>query len=73
MALGAWRLFIRSDSELMTGHINKSNRAFKPEHARYLAALSGMEKYFLSFTVRSISRTQNKLADELAKAAAQRR
>jgi len=57
----------------MTGHINKSNRAFKPELARYLAALRGMEKYFLSFTVCSISRTQNKLADELAKAAAQRR
>jgi hypothetical protein len=30
-----------------------------------------MEKYFLGFTVRSFPRAQNKVADELAKAAAQ--
>ena len=38
-ALGARRLSIRSDSELITGHINKSNRALKPELAKYLAAV----------------------------------
>ena len=32
-ALGAQRLAIRSDSKLITGHINKSNRALKPELA----------------------------------------
>ena len=62
---------IRSDSELISGQINKSNRALKPELAKYLAAVRSMEKYFLGFSVRSFSRTKNKQADQLAKAAAQ--
>ena len=70
-ALGARRLTIRSDSELITGQINKSNRALKPELAKYLAAVRSMEKYFLGFTIRSFSRSKNKQADQLAKAAAQ--
>ena len=59
-ALGAQRLTIRSDSELITGQINKSNRALKPELAKYLAAVRSMEKYFLGFSIRSFSRTKNK-------------
>ena len=70
-ALGARRLSIRSDSELITGHINKSNRALKPELAKYLAAVRSMEKFFLGFIIRSFPRAQNKQADILAKAAAQ--
>jgi ribonuclease HI len=61
--LGARRLSIKSDSELVTGHINKSNRALKPELAKYLAAVRSMEKYFLGFSIRSFSRTKNKQAD----------
>ena len=38
-ALGARRLTIRSDSELITSQINKSNRALKPELAKFLAAV----------------------------------
>ena len=69
--LGARRLSIRSDSELITGHINKSNRALKPELAKYLAAVRSMEKYFLGFSIRSFPRAQNWLADKLAKGVAQ--
>ena len=65
-ALGARRLSIRSDSELISGQINKSNRALKPELAKYLAAVRSMEKYFLGFSIRSFSRTKNKQADQLA-------
>ena len=50
-ALGARRLSIRSDSELITGHINKSNRALKPELAKYLVAVRSMEKFFLGFNI----------------------
>ena len=50
-ALGARRLSIRFDSELNTGHINKSNRALKPELAKYMAAVRSMEKYFLGFSI----------------------
>jgi ribonuclease HI len=70
-SLGARRLFLRSDSELIGGHINKSNRALKPNLVKYLVAVRGMEKYFLRFTVCYFPRTQNKIADELAKAVAQ--
>ena len=70
-ALCARRLSIRSDSELITGHINKSKRALKPELAKYLAAVRSMEKFFLGFSIRSFPRAQNKQADILAKAAAQ--
>ena len=44
-ALGARRLTIRSDSELITGQINKSNMALKPELAKYLAVVRSMEKF----------------------------
>ena len=71
-ALGARRLSIRSDSKLITGHIDKSYRALKPELVKYLAAVRGMEKYFLGFSVRSFPRAQNQLADKLAKATAQK-
>ena len=70
-ALGARRLSIRSDLELITGHINKSNRALKPELAKYLTAVRSMEKYFLGFSIRSFSRMKNKQADQLVKVAAQ--
>ena len=70
-ALGAQRITIKSDSELITGHINKSNRALKPELVKYLAAVRSMEKYFLGFSIHSFSRTKNKQADQLAKAEAQ--
>ena len=70
-ALGARRLSIRSDLELITRHINKSNRALKPKLAKYLAAVRSMGKYFIGFGIRSFSRMKNKQADQLAKAAAQ--
>ena len=69
--LGARRLSIKSDSELITNHIGKTYRALKPELAKYLAAVRSMEKYFLGFSVRSFSKMKNKQADQLAKAAAQ--
>ena len=45
-ALGARRLSIKSDSELITNHIGKTYRAFNPELAKYLAAVRSMEFFF---------------------------
>ena len=59
-ALGARRLCIKSDSELITNNIGKTYRALKPELAKYLAAVRSMEKYFLGFSVRSFPILQNK-------------
>jgi len=71
----AWvarRLSIRSDSELITGHVGKSYKALKPELSKYLVTVRGMEKHFLGFSIQSFPKKQNKLADKLAKAAAQK-
>ena len=70
-ALGGRRLSIRSDSKLITGHINKSNRALKPKLAKYIAAVRSMKNYFLGFSIRSFPRSQNKQVNQLEKAAAQ--
>ena len=56
---------------MITSHINKSNRALKPELAKYIAAVRSMENYFLGFGIRSFPRSQNKQVDQLEKAAAQ--
>ena len=69
-ALGARWLSIGFDSELITGHINKTNRALKPELSKYLAAVRSMERFFLGLSIRSFPRLQNKQADIIAKAAA---
>jgi ribonuclease HI len=69
--LGVRRLTVKSDSELVTGHVDKSYEAHHPELAKYLATVRGMVKYFLGFGVRSFLRALNKEADELAKAAAE--
>jgi ribonuclease HI len=70
-ALGVRRLLVKSDSELVTGHVDKSYKAQHPELVKYLAAVKGMEKYFLGFLVSSFSRALNKEVDELSKAVAQ--
>ena len=50
-ALGARRVSIRSDSDLITNHIGKSYRAPKPDLSKYLAIVRSMEKYFLGFSI----------------------
>ena len=55
-ALGAKRQSIKSDSKLITNHIGKTYRALKPELVKYLAAVRGLEKYFLGFSVQSFPR-----------------
>ena len=50
-ALGARRLSIKSDYELITNHIGKTYRALNPELVKYMAAVHSMEKYFLGFSV----------------------
>lgn len=62
---------VKSDLELIIRHVYKSYKAQNLELAKYLTAVSGMEKYFLGFGVKSFPRSLNKEIDELAKAAAQ--
>jgi hypothetical protein len=69
--MGIQRLVIKTDSQIIAGHIEKDYKARNLELARYLQFLRDQEKYFEGFTVKNISRNDNSNADELAKAATQ--
>ena len=70
-AMGIQRLIIKTDSQVVAGHIEKDYKARYPGLAKYLQFLREQEKYFEGFIVKNISRTDNSYADEIAKAAAQ--
>ena len=69
-ALGHPNFVIKSDSKVITDHVEKESEAKKPEIKMYLDAVRAMEKYFKGFTAIHIPRSQNEEADKLAKAAA---
>jgi ribonuclease HI len=65
-AVGARRLVILTDSELVVGHIGKTYKAKKPDMMKYLQAVRSMQKFFLGITVKSFSRLYNKEVDVIA-------
>ena len=69
-AMGIQRLIIKTDSQVIAGHIEKDYKARDLELAKYLQFLRDQEKYFKGFTVKNISRIDNSDANEIAKAAA---
>jgi ribonuclease HI len=69
-AVGARRLVILTDSELIVGHIGKTYKAKKPDMMKYLQAVRNKEKFFIGITVRSFPRHYNKEADAIAKTTA---
>jgi ribonuclease HI len=69
-AVGARRLVILTDSELVAGHIEKTYKAKKLDMMKYLQAVRSMEKFFLGITIKSFPRHYNKEADAIAKATA---
>jgi hypothetical protein len=68
--VGARRLVILTDSELVAGHIGKTYKAKKPDMMKYLQVVHSMEKFFLGITVKSFPRHYNKEANAIVKAAA---
>ena len=69
--MGIQRLIIKTDSQVVAGHIEKDYKARDPKLTKYLPFLREQEKYFEGFTVKNISRIYNSDADEIAKDAAQ--
>jgi ribonuclease HI len=67
--VGARRLVILTDSELVACHIGKTYKAKNPDMMKYLQAVRSMEKFFIGITVRSFPRNYNKEADAIAKMA----
>jgi ribonuclease HI len=67
-AVGARRLVILTDSELVACHIGKIYKAKNPDMMKYLQAVRSMEKFIIGITVRSFPSNYNKEADAIAKA-----
>jgi ribonuclease HI len=67
-AVGARRLVILTDSELVAGHIGKTYKAKKSDMMKYPQAMRSMEKFFLGITVKTFPRHYNKEANAIAKA-----
>jgi ribonuclease HI len=70
-AMGIRRAILKTDSQVIAGHVDKSNKARDPKLERYLDAVRRLEASFEGFFVKNIPRGENGHADLLAKSAAQ--
>jgi ribonuclease HI len=71
-AIGAGKLVINTDLELITRQIGKTYKAKHDEMAKYIKTVQGMEKFFFGFAIKKIPRDQHNEADILAKATTQK-
>jgi ribonuclease HI len=69
--MGIRRAILKSDSQVITGHVDKSSKAKDPKLEKYLDIVQRMEASFEGFSVKNIPRGDNEQADLLAKSAAQ--
>jgi ribonuclease HI len=70
-AIGIRRAILKSNSHVISGHIDKSSKAWDPKLEKYLDAVQRMEASFEGFSVKNISRGENEHVDLLAKSVAQ--
>jgi ribonuclease HI len=70
-AMGIRRAIPKTDSQVISGHIDKSYKARDPKLERYLDTVRRIEASFEGFSVKNIPRGENEYADLLAKSAAQ--
>jgi ribonuclease HI len=69
--MGIRRAILKSDSQVILGHVDKSSKARDPKLEKYLDIVRRMEASFEGFSVKNIPRGENEHADLLAKSAAQ--
>jgi ribonuclease HI len=65
------RVILKTDSQVIVGHVDKSSKARDPKLERYLDTVQRLEASFEGFSVKNIPRGENEHADLLAKSAAQ--
>jgi ribonuclease HI len=65
------RAILKTDSQVISGHVDKSSKARDPKLERYLDTVQRLEASFDGFSVKNIPRGENEHADLLAKSAAQ--
>jgi hypothetical protein len=70
-AMGIRRAILKTDSQVISGHIDKSSKARDPKLKKYLDTVQRLEASFEGFSVKNIPRGENEHADLLAKSAAQ--
>jgi ribonuclease HI len=70
-AMGIRRAILKTDSQVIAGHVDKSSKARDPKLEKYLDAIRRVEASFEGFSIKNIPRGQNEHADLLAKSAAQ--
>jgi ribonuclease HI len=69
-AMGIRRAILKSDSQVISGHVDKSSKARDPKLEKYMDAILRMEASFEGFSIKNIPRGQNEHSDLLAKSAA---
>jgi ribonuclease HI len=70
-AMGIRRAILNTDSQVISGHVDKSSKARDPKLERYLDTVRRLEASFEGFSVKNIPRGENEHADLLAKSVAQ--
>jgi ribonuclease HI len=70
-AMGIRRAILKTDSQVISGHVDKSSKARDPKLEKYLDTVRRLEAFFEGFSVKNIPRGKNEHADLLAKSAAQ--
>jgi ribonuclease HI len=70
-AMGIRRAVLKIDSQVISGHVDKSCRARDPKLEKYMDIVRRLEASFEGFSVKNIPRGENEHADLLAKSAAQ--
>jgi ribonuclease HI len=69
-AMGIRRAILKIDSQVISGHVDKSSRARDLKLEKYLDAVRRLDASFEGFSVNNIPRGENEHADLLAKSAA---
>jgi hypothetical protein len=70
-AMGIRRAVLKTDSQVISGHVDKSCKARDPKLEKYLDTVRRLEASFEGFSVKNIPRGENEHVDLLAKSAAQ--
>jgi ribonuclease HI len=70
-AMGIRRAILKTDFQVISGHVDKSSKARYPKLEKYLDIVRRLEASFEGFSVKNIPRGENEHADLLAKSAAQ--
>jgi hypothetical protein len=69
--MGIRRAILKTNSQVIFGHVDKSSKARDPKLEKYLDTVRRLEASFEGFSVKNIPRGENEHADLLAKSAAQ--